>query len=139
MFGTSIVTGTEISEEAKHIFTVYIKEFKTHMTKDITPQEASHNEENVRIGNLEKWKIEFAKTHTKLLFELLLQCEEFKSEEDGDITAVLDLRNVCMTAISQLSVIMTPDEARKIFGITTGFSKEEELQVMRESEFCEEY
>lgn len=75
------------------------------------------------------WDQEFCKVDQATLFELILAANYL------DIKPLLDL--TCKTVANMIKG-KTPEEIRKTFNIKNDFTPEEEEQVRKENEWCEE-
>lgn len=82
-----------------------------------------------RTDDISSWDADFLKVDQGTLFELILAANYL------DIKGLLDL--TCKTVANMIRG-KTPEEIRKTFNIKNDFSKEEEEQVRRENEWCEE-
>jgi S-phase kinase-associated protein 1 len=82
-----------------------------------------------RTDDIIPWDQEFCKVEQATLFELILAANYM------DIRPLLDL--TCKTVANMIKG-KTPEEIRKTFNIKNDFTPEEEEQVKRENEWCEE-
>ena len=78
---------------------------------------------------VQEWYANYVDVDQELLFELILAANYM------DIKPLLDL--TCATVASMIKG-KTPEEIRKHFNIKNDFTPEEEEQVRRENEWCEE-
>jgi len=93
-----------------------------------TPQSEEKKDEK-RTDDIIPWDSEFCKVDQATLFELILAANYL------DIKPLLDL--TCKTVANMIKG-KTPEEIRKTFNIKNDFTPEEEEQVRRENEWCEE-
>lgn len=82
-----------------------------------------------RTDDLCTWDIDFCKVDQPTLFELILAANYL------DIKSLLDV--TCKTVANMIKG-KTPEEIRKTFNIVNDFTPEEEEQVRKENEWCEE-
>jgi len=82
-----------------------------------------------RTDDISPWDLEFCKVDQATLFELILAANYL------DIRPLLDL--TCKTVANMIKG-KTPEEIRKTFNIKNDFTPEEEEQVRKENEWCEE-
>ena len=82
-----------------------------------------------RTDDIIPWDQEFCKVDQATLFELILAANYL------DIKPLLDL--TCKTVANMIKG-KTPEEIRKTFNIKNDFTPEEEEQVRKENEWCEE-
>lgn len=75
------------------------------------------------------WDLEFCKVDQETLFELILAANYL------DIPSLLDV--TCKTVANMIRG-KTPEEIRHMFNIKNDFTPEEEEQVRKENEWCEE-
>jgi S-phase kinase-associated protein 1 len=98
------------------------------------PQAISADAEKVqdaerRTDDIIPWDLDFCKVTHDRLFQYILAANYL------DIKPFLDLG--CKTVANMIKG-KTPEEIRKTFGIKDDFTPEEEEQVRRENEWCEE-
>eukprot|EP00729_Bicosta_minor_P007632 gene7632-22523_t len=93
--------------------------------KDDPPQDDDSQKSEPITG----WDAEFVKVDQATLFEMILAANFL------DIKRMLDL--TCKS-VAEMIKGKTPEEIRKHFNIKNDFTKEEEEQVRRENEWCEE-
>ena len=86
-------------------------------------QQQKHNDQNA------VWDAEYVKMEQQALFELILAANYL------DIKPLLDL--TCKTVANMIKG-KTPEEIRKTFNIKNDFTPEEEEQLRKENEWCEE-
>jgi len=87
-------------------------------------------DERARIDEpIAPWDAEFCKVELSTLFELILAANYL------DIKPLLDL--TCKTVANMIKG-KTPEEIRKTFNIKNDFTPEEEEQVRKENEWCED-
>lgn len=103
-------------------------EFCKYRTENPPPPQPKEGEEK-RTDDMTGWEIEFCKVDQPALFELILAANYL------DIKPLLDV--TCKTVANMIKG-KTPDEIRKIFNIPNDFTPEEEEQVRKENEWCEE-
>lgn len=82
-----------------------------------------------RTDDIIGWDLDFCKVDQPTLFELILAANYL------DIQDLLDL--TCKTVANMIKG-KTPEEIRKTFNIKNDFTPEEEEQVRKENEWCEE-
>ena len=82
-----------------------------------------------RTDDLCQWDVDFCKVDQPTLFELILAANYL------DIKGLLDA--TCKTVANMIKG-KTPEEIRKTFNIANDFTPEEEEQVRKENEWCEE-
>jgi|EP00029_Vermamoeba_vermiformis_P006309 S-phase kinase-associated protein 1 len=93
-----------------------------------TPQSEEKKDEK-RTDDIIPWDREFCQVDQATLFELILAANFL------DIKPLLDL--TCKTVANMIKG-KTPEEIRKTFNIKNDFTPEEEEQVRKENEWCEE-
>eukprot|EP01098_Paradermamoeba_levis_P015096 TRINITY_DN748_c0_g1_i3.p1 TRINITY_DN748_c0_g1~~TRINITY_DN748_c0_g1_i3.p1 ORF type:complete len:166 (-),score=70.05 TRINITY_DN748_c0_g1_i3:96-593(-) len=93
-----------------------------------TPQTDEKKDER-RTDDIIPWDQDFCKVDQATLFELILAANYL------DIKSLLDL--TCKTVANMIKG-KTPEEIRKTFNIKNDFTPEEEEQVRKENEWCEE-
>ena len=82
-----------------------------------------------RPDDIPVWDQEFLKADQGTLFELILAADYL------DIKGLLDV--TCKTVANMIKG-KTPEEIRKTFNIKNDFTEEEEAQVRKENQWCEE-
>merc|ERR1712183_481792 len=82
-----------------------------------------------RTDDIDPWDQEFLKVDQGTLFELILAANYL------DIKGLLD---VCCKTVANMIKGKTPEEIRKTFNIKNDFTPEEEEQVRKENEWCED-
>ncbi|KAL1252400.1 hypothetical protein QQF64_017093 [Cirrhinus molitorella] len=100
----------------------------THHKDDPPPPEDDENKEK-RTDDIPVWDQEFLKVDQGTLFELILAANYL------DIKGLLDV--TCKTVANMIKG-KTPEEIRKTFNIKNDFTEEEEAQVRKENQWCEE-
>jgi len=78
----------------------------------------------------EKWDASFVTVDDEVLFNLILAANYL------DIKALLDL--TCKKVAEYIKQCKTPEEIRKRFNIKNDFTPEEEEEVRRENQWCED-
>lgn len=114
------------------IFTKIVEYCNYHL-ENPAPQTMDEDEdkkkESRRTDDIIPWDADFCKVEQATLFELILAANYL------DIKPLLDLG--CKTVANMIKG-KTPEEIRKTFNIKNDFTPEEEEQVRRENEWCEE-
>ena len=103
-------------------------QWATHHKDDPPAPEDDKNREK-RTDDIDPWDQEFLKVDQGTLFELILAANYL------DIKGLLDV--TCKTVANMIKG-KTPEEIRKTFNIKNDFTPEEEEQVRKENEWCEE-
>jgi S-phase kinase-associated protein 1 len=103
-------------------------EYCLYHTDHPTPV-AEDKKDEKRTDDIIDWDLEFCKVEQGPLFELILAANYL------DIKPLLDL--TCKTVANMIKG-KTPEEIRKTFNIKNDFTPEEEEQVRKENEWCEE-
>ncbi|XP_022809997.1 S-phase kinase-associated protein 1 isoform X1 [Stylophora pistillata] len=103
-------------------------QWATHHKDDPPPPDDDENKEK-RTDDIDPWDQEFLKVDQGTLFELILAANYL------DIKGLLDV--TCKTVANMIKG-KTPEEIRKTFNIKNDFTPEEEEQVRKENEWCEE-
>ena len=109
-----------------------VVEYCVYHTDNPTPVSAATAAaagEEKRTDDLCTWDIDFCKVDQPTLFELILAANYL------DIKGLLDA--TCKTVANMIKG-KTPEEIRKTFNIVNDFTPEEEEQVRKENEWCEE-
>lgn len=102
-------------------------EFETHYVENPLP--VSDDEKNTR-RELTEWDIEFCnQCGQQMLFQLILAGNYLDNEHLLDVTC---------KAVANLIKGKTTEEIRTTFNIKNDFTPEEELQIQKENEWCEE-
>jgi len=109
------------------ILTKVIEYCKWHLEHPTPVTEEKKDEK--RTDDIIGWDLEFCKVDQATLFELILAANYL------DIKPLLDL--TCKTVANMIKG-KTPEEIRKTFNIKNDFTPEEEEQVRKENEWCEE-
>src|SRR5699024_9509906 len=105
-----------------------IIEWATHH-KDDPPPRPDEDEHEKRHENIPHWDADFLNVEQSALFEIILAANYL------DIKRLLDL--ACMTVANMIRG-RTPEEIRKKFNIINDYTTQEEEQIRRESEWCED-
>jgi len=100
----------------------------TYHKDDAPPPEDDENKEK-RTDDIGTWDMEFLKVDQGTLFELILAANYL------DIKGLLDV--TCKTVANMIKG-KTPEEIRRTFNIKNDFTPQEEEQVRKENEWCEE-
>jgi len=103
-------------------------EWATHHKDDPPLPEDEENKEK-RTDDISSWDSDFLKVDQGILFELILAANYL------DIKGLLDV--TCKT-VANLIKGKTPEEIRKQFNIVNDLTPEEEEQIRKENEWCEE-
>nr|XP_060164227.1 S-phase kinase-associated protein 1-like [Globicephala melas] len=98
-----------------------------HRGDSPSPQDGEDKEK--RTDDIPVWDQEFLKVDQGTLFELILAANYL------DIKGLLDV--TCKTVANMIKG-KTPEEIRKTFNIKNDFIEEEEAQVCKENQWCEE-
>lgn len=93
------------------------------------PPVAEDDEKEKRTDDISSWDADFLKLDQGTLFELILAANYL------DIKGLLDV--TCKTVANMIKG-KTPEEIRKTFNIKNDFTPEEEEQIRRENEWCED-
>ena len=109
------------------ILTKVVEYCQYHTEHPTTTTEEKKDEK--RTDDIIPWDQEFCKVDQATLFELILAANYL------DIKPLLDL--TCKTVANMIKG-KTPEEIRKTFNIKNDFTPEEEEQVRKENEWCEE-
>jgi S-phase kinase-associated protein 1 len=89
-----------------------------------TKKEGEEKEEEIC-----SWDLDFCKLEQSTLFDLILA---------ANYLDVKDLLTLSCKTVANMIKGKTPEEIRKLFNITKEFTPEEEEQVRKENEWCEE-
>ena len=100
----------------------------THHRTDANPPVEDELKQR-SADDIDEWDADFCKVDQGTLFELILAANYL------DIKPLLDL--TCKTVANMIKG-KTPEEIRKTFNIVNDFTPEEEEQVRRENEWCED-
>jgi S-phase kinase-associated protein 1 len=100
-------------------------EFCTHHVND--PPAAETDPKN--SDNMDPWDVQFCEIDKPILFNLILAANYL------DIKLLLDA--TCKTVAKSLRG-KTPEEIRKTYNIKNDFTPEEEAQIRKENEWCED-
>lgn len=98
-----------------------------HKDDPAVPEEEENKEK--RTDDISSWDSDFLKVDQGTLFELILAANYL------DIKGLLDV--TCKTVANMIKG-KTPEEIRKTFNIRNDFTPEEEEQIRRENEWCED-
>ncbi|KAK7590285.1 hypothetical protein V9T40_001898 [Parthenolecanium corni] len=98
-----------------------------HKDDPAVPEEEENKEK--RTDDISSWDSDFLKVDQGTLFELILAANYL------DIKGLLDV--TCKTVANMIKG-KTPEEIRKTFNIKNDFTPEEEEQIRRENEWCED-
>ncbi|XP_069754456.1 S-phase kinase-associated protein 1-like isoform X2 [Narcine bancroftii] len=101
----------------------------THHKDDPPPPPEDDENKEKRTDDIPVWDQEFLKVDQGTLFELILAANYL------DIKGLLDV--TCKTVANMIKG-KTPEEIRKTFNIKNDFTEEEEAQVHKENQWCEE-
>jgi len=93
------------------------------------PPVTEDEEKEKRTDDISSWDADFLKLDQGTLFELILAANYL------DIKGLLDV--TCKTVANMIKG-KTPEEIRKTFNIKNDFTPEEEEQIRRENEWCED-
>ena len=93
------------------------------------PPAGDDKKDDKRTDDIIPWDNDFCRVDQATLFELILAANYL------DIKPLLDL--TCKTVANMIKG-KTPEEIRKTFNIKNDFTPEEEAQVRKENEWCEE-
>lgn len=102
--------------------------WSTYHKNDPAPQDDDENKEK-RTDDISSWDADFLKVDQGTLFELILAANFL------DIKGLLDV--TCKTVANMIKG-KTPEEIRKTFNIKNDFTPDEEDQIRKENEWCEE-
>ncbi|RDD38285.1 Skp1-related protein, partial [Trichoplax sp. H2] len=97
--------------------------------KDDPPPPDDDDIREKRTDDIDPWDQEFLKVDQGTLFEIILAANYL------DIKGLLD--SACKTVANMIKG-KTPEEIRRTFNIKNDFTPEEEAQVRKENEWCEE-
>lgn len=104
-----------------------VVEYMKHHTEH--PTAVSEKTDDKRTDDITEWDLDFCKIDQPSLFELILAANYLDAKELLDLT--------CKTVANMIKG-KTPEEIRKTFNIKNDFTPEEEEQVRKENEWCEE-
>ena len=102
-------------------------EWASHHRGDAPPPE-DEDFKDKKLEEIDAWDQEFLKVDQGTLFELILAANYL------DIKGLLDV--TCKTVANMIKG-KTPEEIRKTFNIKNDFTPEEEEQIRKENEWCE--
>uniref|UniRef100_A0A5K3FKJ4 S-phase kinase-associated protein 1 n=1 Tax=Mesocestoides corti TaxID=53468 RepID=A0A5K3FKJ4_MESCO len=97
--------------------------------KDDPPQQEDDENKERRTDDISSWDQEYLRVDQGTLFELILAANYL------DIKGLLD---TCCKSVANMIKGKTPEEIRKTFNIKSDFTPQEEEQVRKENEWCEE-
>ena len=97
--------------------------------KDDPPLPEDDDNKEKRTDDISSWDADFLKVDQGTLFELILAANYL------DIKGLLDV--TCKTVANMIKG-KTPEEIRKTFNIKNDLTPEEEEQIRKENEWCEE-
>ncbi|XP_053690907.1 S-phase kinase-associated protein 1-like [Sabethes cyaneus] len=103
-----------------------VLEWATYHKDDPAPIE---DEDEKRSDDICQWDQEFLRVDQGTLFELILAANYL------DIKALL---HVACKTVANMIMGKTPEEIRQTFNIKNDFTPEEEEQIRRENDWCEE-
>jgi len=106
-----------------------VVEYCTHHKANPSAAAPDDGRDSKRTDDIEPWDEEFCKVEQAVLFELILAANYL------DIKSLLDL--TCKTVANMIKG-KTPEQIRQTFNIKNDFTPEEEEQVRKENEWCEE-
>jgi S-phase kinase-associated protein 1 len=109
------------------ILTKVIDYCNYHYQNPSPPSDEKKDEK--RTDDIIPWDLEFCKVDQATLFEMILAANYL------DIKPLLDV--TCKTVANMIKG-KTPEEIRKTFNIKNDFTPEEEEQIRKENEWCEE-
>jgi S-phase kinase-associated protein 1 len=92
-------------------------------------EHVSEDIRDVKIKDIDAWDAEFCKVDQSVLFELILAANYL------ELKPLLDL--TCRTVADMIRG-KTPEQIRQTFNIKNDFTPEEEAQVIKDNEWCEE-
>eukprot|EP01134_Creolimax_fragrantissima_P002679 CFRG2679T1 len=101
----------------------------THHQDDVVPTQEDEATRERALEDIDPWDQKFVGGDQGTLFELILAANYL------DIKSLLDL--TCKTVANMIKG-KDAEEIRKTFNIKNDFTKEEEEQVRKENEWCEE-
>ncbi|KAF2074358.1 hypothetical protein CYY_004334 [Polysphondylium violaceum] len=105
-----------------------VLEYCKHHHEHPSPQPEDKKDEK-RLDDIPPYDRDFCKVDQPTLFELILAANYL------DIKALLDV--TCKTVANMIRG-KTPEEIRKIFNIKNDFTPDEEEQIRKENEWCED-
>jgi S-phase kinase-associated protein 1 len=112
------------------ILTKVVEYIKYHTEHPVTTDSDNVDDKaEKRTDDIIGWDLDFCKMDQATLFELILAANYL------DIKPLLDL--ACKTVANMIKG-KTPEEIRTTFNIKNDFTPEEEEQVRKENEWCEE-
>ncbi|KNC46164.1 S-phase kinase-associated protein 1 [Thecamonas trahens ATCC 50062] len=111
-----------------HAILTKVVEWCTHHKDDPPPPE-DDDARTRRTDDITPWDADFCKVEQTVLFELILAANYL------DIKGLLDL---CCKTVANMIKGKSPEQIRQTFNIKNDFTPEEEEQVRKENEWCEE-
>lgn len=106
-----------------------VVDYCKYHTENPTLVKKDEKKDEKRTDDIIGWDLDFCKVDQPMLFELILAANYL------DVKELLDL--TCKTVANMIKG-KTPDEIRRTFNIKNDFTPEEEEQVRKENEWCEE-
>jgi len=104
-------------------------EYARHHKDDPAPPPEDEQQKTRPSDDIDEWDAEFVKVDQVTLYELIMAANFL------DMTNLLDL--LCKV-VANMMKNKTVEEIREKFGIVNDFTPEEEEEVRRENEWCEE-
>ena len=102
-------------------------QWSTHHKDEPTPVDDENSQK--RTDDISSWDLDFLKVDQGTLFELILA---------ANYLDVKDLLNAGCKTVANMIKGKSPEEIRKTFNIKNDFTPEEEEQIRKENEWCEE-
>jgi len=112
-----------------NILKMVIRWAEHHKDDPPPPEQDADEKRDKRTDNIEPWDMEFLKIDQQTLFDLILAANYL------DIKALLD---TCCKTVANMIKGKTPEELRKTFNIVNDLTPEEEEQIRKENEWCED-
>jgi S-phase kinase-associated protein 1 len=106
-----------------------IIDWSTHHKDEKVYENNNDDYKERRIDDIPKWDVDFLKVDQSTLFEIILAASYL------DINDLLEVG--CQTVANMMKG-KTPEEIRKIFNIENDLTPEEEDEIRKENEWCEE-
>ena len=104
-------------------------EWSTHHKDDKVDDDDDDEYKERRSDDISHWDVDFLKVDQGTLFEIILAAN------------YLDIKNlleICCKTVANMMKGKTAEEIRKIFNIKNDLTPEEEEQIRKENEWCEE-